>query len=174
MTLALALLIALEPSAAEKIVAGARAQLLKPAVYDASYQRIDYPGGDVSADRGACTDVVVRAFRNAGYDLQVLVHKHRKGQGLPTDTNIDHRRVRNQVVFFKQYGKSLSVSTHDLTIWKPGDVVCWKLPNGLDHTGIVSDVKARSGRPMVVHNISSTKEEDVLTKWEIVGHYRYP
>jgi uncharacterized protein YijF (DUF1287 family) len=159
---------------AERIAAGARAQLSPPAVYDASYQRMSFPNGDVAWGRGACSDVVVRAFRCAGYDLQRLVHEDRKARGLPTDTNIDHRRVRNHAEFFRTHGRVLTNSTDDSLAWKPGDVVYWKLDNGLDHTGVVTWRMGRSGLPMVVHNISQTKEEDVLAKWRIVGHYRYP
>jgi len=159
---------ALSPT--ERVAAGARAQLASPARYDASYRAVAYPGGDVPLDRGACTDVVVRAYRTAGYDLQELVHRDMKSRRLPTDTNIDHRRVRNQAAFFKRHGESLALDAD----WQPGDVVCWKLDSGLDHTGVVSWKKSPSGRPLVVHNISWTKEEDVLTKWKIVGHYRYP
>ncbi len=158
---------------AEKIVAGARAQLVNPARYDASYQRIGYPNGDVAKDRGACTDVVVRAFRLAAYDLQVLVHKDRNLRGLATDTNIDHRRVKNLADFFKRKGKSLPLSLDANGNWKKGDVVCWTLDNGLDHVGIVTDSVGGSGNLMVVHNISTTKEEDVLGKWKVVGHYRF-
>ncbi len=158
----------------EKICAGARAQLVNPARYDANYRSIPYPNGDVKPSRGACSDVIVRAFRSAGYDLQVLVHENRKSAGLPTDTNIDHRRVKNQAAFFLRHGRSLATSTNDPSIWKPGDVVYWILDSGQDHTGIVIGRKGRSGLPKVVHNIGLTMSEDVLDKWQIVGHYRFP
>ena len=166
---------------ADRILQGAKAQLAEPAMYDATYKRIAYPGGDVAKDRGACTDVVIRAFRSAGYDLQVLVHKDMGRARYPgsdgsRDTNIDHRRVRNLSYFFKRHGETLTTSTDRLSLkaWKPGDVVRWKLDNGLDHIGIVSDKKNARGEPYVIHNIWQTAEEDVLTKWTIVGHYRYP
>jgi uncharacterized protein YijF (DUF1287 family) len=103
-----------------------------------------------------------------------MVHQDRKARSLPTDTNIDHRRVRNHAVFFKRNGQVLTNSTTDPSQWRPGDVVYWKLDNGLDHTGIVSTRKSRRGTPLVVHNIQRTREEDVLDKWQIVGHFRYP
>lgn len=166
---------------AAKIVEGARAQLVKPARYDASYRSIKYPGGDVAADRGACTDVVIRALRHAGYDLQKLIHEDMKAhfssyprRGDRTDTNIDHRRVPNQRYFFTKFGSSLGVSTSDPKAWKPGDIVTWKLDSGLDHTGVVVDEKGSSGFPLVVHNLGVTAMEDVLTAWKITGHYRYP
>jgi hypothetical protein len=158
----------------EKIVAGARAQLVNPARYDSNYRAIGYPNGDVESSRGACSDVVIRAFRSAGYDLQVLVHENRKSVGLPTDTNIDHRRVKNQAAFFLRHGSSLTTSTRDASKWKPGDVVYWILDSGQDHTGIVTGRRGSSGLPKVIHNIGLTMSEDVLDKWKFVGHYRFP
>jgi uncharacterized protein YijF (DUF1287 family) len=172
MTLAICAWLALSP--AGKIAAGARAQLVEPARYDANYRAIGFPNGDVRKDRGACSDVVVRAFRSAGYDLQVLIHKNRKATRLQTDTNIDHRRVKNQAAFFIKHGRSLTTSTRDPEDWRPGDVVYWLLDNGLDHTGVVIAKRGRSGLPLVVHNLSVVKAEDVLDKWRVVGHYRYP
>jgi uncharacterized protein YijF (DUF1287 family) len=158
----------------EKVAAGARAQLVNPARYDANYRAIGYPNGDVKPSRGACSDVIVRAYRSAGFDLQVLVHESRRAAGLPTDTNIDHRRVKNQAAFFLKHGRSLTTSTRVASEWRPGDVVCWILDSGQDHTGIVIGRRGRSGLPKVVHNIGLTMSEDVLDKWKIVGHYRYP
>ena len=181
MTLAVCLLIAVTATPADKILQGAKELLKEAAKYDASYRSISYPGGDVPKDRGACTDVLIRAFRNAGYDLQVLIHedmgevRYKGGDGT-RDRNIDHRRVRNQVQFFKRHALSLTLKTDSDSkkAWKPGDVVCWKLDSGLDHTGIISDKKNAQGLPYVIHNIWQTAEENVLTKWKIVGHYRYP
>jgi uncharacterized protein YijF (DUF1287 family) len=155
---------------ADRVVAGARGQLAVPARYDASYRAMAYPNGDVPWDRGACTDVVVRSLRAAGVDLQRLIHEDRASRGLPTDRNIDHRRVKSQAGFLRRQGRSLSLSGD----WRPGDIVCWVLDSGLDHTGIVSSRRGESGSLMVVHNLSVTKEEDVLEKWRIAGHYRFP
>lgn len=155
---------------------GAEAQLEHPAIYDATYRRIPYPNGDVPADRGACTDVVIRAYRNAGIDLQKLVHEDAKVHPsaypriVRLDSNIDHRRVPNLAVFFRRHGRSLPIDAD----WQPGDIVTWKLPNNLDHTGVLSNKRGPSGDWLVVHNLSQTAEENVLKAWTITGHYRYP
>ncbi len=173
-----------ERSAADWIVIGAREEVKNRTIYDASYVVLDYPGGDVPKDRGACTDVVIRALRKAGYDLQQLIHEDmaahfqeypdRWGLDAP-DPNIDHRRVPNQMTFFIRYGDSLPVDTTDhLDEWHWGDVVVWQRPDGLYHTGIVSDRTRSDGIPLVIHNAWMAVEEDALTRWTIVGHYRYP
>ena len=168
---------------AAKIVEGAHRQVGEGAVYTVGYFRIGYPNGDLPRNQGVCTDVVVRSFRNAGYALQRLIHEDmaRRFKTYPRreakpDSNIDHRRCPNLTWFFKSYGRTLTnkVSPETLKAWKPGDVVFWKLDNGLDHTGVISDRTNASGIPLVIHNISVCKEEDVLTTWKIVGHYRYP
>lgn len=168
---------------ADLILLGARREAENKTSYDASYQVIDYPGGDVHPDYGACTDVIIRAYRHAGIDLQVLIHEDMAdnfelypGQwGLTEpDTNIDHRRIPNQVQFFKRFGTELSreVEGH-LEEWQWGDIVYWKFANGLEHCGIVSDRKCRDGIPLVIHNTGVTREEDALLRWKITGHYRY-
>jgi uncharacterized protein YijF (DUF1287 family) len=144
-----------------------------------------YPGGDVARDHGVCTDVVIRSFRAAGYDLQKLIHEDMKSHfsayprnwGLTRpDTNIDHRRVPNQMVFFRRFGKTLPLGTTGApaATWQPGDVIYWKLNSGLDHCGVVSDTRNKAGLPLVIHNLGRTAEEDVLTAWKITGHFRYP
>ncbi|MCW5937899.1 MAG: DUF1287 domain-containing protein [Fimbriimonadaceae bacterium] len=157
----------------DPVYLGAVAQLEDAAVYDASYQPIRYPGGDVPKDRGACADVVVRALRHAGLDLQKAIHedaaRHRYPRiGTRRDRNIDHRRVANQVVYLKRHGKALA-NDRD---WRAGDIVAWVLPNGRDHIGIVSEHKGRSGNLAVIHNIGRVSEDDVLYAWQVVGHYR--
>lgn len=165
------------------ILLGARQEAKQRTRYDASYASIDYPGGDVALDRGACTDVVIRAFRNAGIDLQQLIHEDMKadfasypakwGLNAP-DSNIDHRRVPNQIQYFNTYGKSLTLEVEGhLEEWKWGDVVYWRFPDGRDHCGIISDRTTKDGRPLVIHNAGLAREEDALLRWEIVGHYRY-
>lgn len=150
--------------------------------YDASYVKLDYPGGDVPRDRGVCADVIVRAFRGAGVDLQKEVHedmaKHfgsypdRWGARKP-DTNIDHRRVPNLMTFFERLGKSVPITKRSAD-YLPGDVVAWELDNHLLHIGLVSDAgTARAETYLVVHNIGAgAKIEDVLLSWKIIGHYR--
>ena len=170
---------------ATKIVESARLEVRRQVRYDASYNVIAYPGGDVPQDVGACTDVTVRALRAIGRDLQVLIHhdkashpgRYRRYPGQSgTDTNIDHRRVPNQIAFFRGHAVSLPtvISGPSLTTWQAGDLVYVKLPSGLDHCGVISDRRGPSGRPLVIHNLSVAAEEDVLGSWKIVAHFRYP
>jgi uncharacterized protein YijF (DUF1287 family) len=166
------------------ILLGARQEAEQGTRYDASYVSIEYPGGDVSSDRGACTDVVIRAFRNAGIDLQQLIHEDmrenfasypRKWGLTEPDPNIDHRRVPNQIQFFKTYGESLTLEVEGhLEEWKWGDVVYWRFSDGRDHCGIISDRTTRDGIPLVIHNAGLAREEKALLRWEITGHFRYP
>lgn len=172
-------------TSSDKIVAGARLQLSWGTVYDGRYVKLSYPGGDVPKERGVCTDVVVRALRHAGHDLQKLIHEDMKvawdayprypGVTKP-DRNIDHRRVPNQRVFFRRHGRTLTIETFPgkRAEWKAGDFVSWKLDSGLDHIGVLTDRRGASGWPMAIHNLSTTLEEDVLLSWKITGHYRYP
>lgn len=170
-------------SPAAKIVEGAKIQVREAATYTAGYFRIEYPNGDLPRNKGVCTDVVVRALRHAGYDLQKLIHddmRHRfntypRRERAP-DSNIDHRRCPNQIWYFKSYGRTLTkkVSPETLRHWQAGDVVFWKLDSGLDHVGIVSDRRNSRGEPLAIHNIGRCAEEDVLSSWRIVGHFRFP
>lgn len=166
-----------------KVVTAARAQIGVTTTYDPAYSRIAYPMGDVVQSKGVCTDVVIRAYRKTGVDFQQLVHKDMQAnfstypklwQLKKTDSNIDHRRVPNLEVFFKRQGKALNLPQVSES-YKPGDIVSWRLDNGLAHIGIVSDKKSLFGsRPLVIHNIGQgTQEEDVLFSWRIVGHYRW-
>lgn len=163
------------------IMQGAKAQLGKTLYYDPSYVVLSYPGGDVKIDRGVCSDVVIRAFRQSHIDLQKAVHEDMKANfkqypqiwGLKTtDSNIDHRRVPNLEKWFQRQGKALAI-THNGQDYLPGDIVSWRLDNGLAHIGIVSNKKTGT-IPWIVHNIGQgAKEENVLFQWRIVGHYRY-
>jgi uncharacterized protein YijF (DUF1287 family) len=167
-----------------KIVANARVQLGWNTVYDPSYVKLGYPGGDVPKDRGVCTDVVSRSLRAVGKDLQKLVYEDKSKNvstypvypGKTIDRNIDHRRCPNLLVFFKRFGSTLTTKTDSRSIkqWKPGDIVFWKLDNGRDHVGIVTDKVDGNGVPFAIHNLSTTLEEPVLNSWKIVGHFRYP
>lgn len=166
-----------------RLVAGGEAQIGD--AYDTSYVSLAYPNGDPPKGRGACTDVVVRSLRAGGWDLQALVHQdmaahwdqypHRWGLAGP-DPSIDHRRVPNLARFFQRHGQTLTraVTPATLAQWQPGDVVCWRTPGGGDHTGLVADRRSLRGIPLVIHNASRCREEDVLTQLPIVGHYRYP
>lgn len=169
---------------AHKILEGAKIQAREGAAYTTGYFRIGYPNGDISRDKGVCTDVVIRALRHAGYDLQKLIHEDMKSRFSTyprrerrPDSNIDHRRCPNQIWYFKKFGLTLTnkVDASTLKHWKPGDIVYWKLTgSNLDHTGVVTDRKNSRGEPLVIHNLGKCAEEDVLTSWKIVGHYRYP
>src|SRR5947209_6430520 len=151
--------------------------------YDSAYVRIPYPGGDVPAGTGVCTDEVIRAYRAIGIDLQKEVHEDmaanlsaypRKWGRTQPDPNIDHRRVPNLMVFFSRKGESLPI-TNRAEDYAPGDLVTWDLGRGLTHIGMVVDRKAVFARRyMIVHNIGAgPKMEDVLFDWKITGHYRY-
>ncbi len=170
----LLLLAGIRITAAERIVAGARSQLTSPSTYDGGYFALKYPGGDPPPDRGACTDVVIRALRPAGYDLQRLIHEDAKDHPYPRikklDYSIDHRRCPNQMVYFARYGKKLPINQQ----FAPGDIVFWKLPGGLDHVGVVSDAKAADGDWKVIHNVRVCEEAPFLHAWTIVGHFRFP
>lgn len=152
-------------------------------VYDGHYYPITYPNGDIPADKGVCTDVVIRAYRALGYDLQKSVHEDmianfaaypsRRLWGLTApDANIDHRRVPNLQVFFRRHGTMFPVS-RDPMDYEPGDLVTWLLPGNLPHIGIVSSRK-NGDNPLIVHNIGSGPNiEDMLFKYQITGHYRF-
>ena len=167
---------------ATALVAAARAQIGVTVLYDPAYTKIDYPLGDVPLSRGVCTDVVVRAYRKQGVDLQALVHRdmqaaweqYPKIWGLKApDPHIDHRRVPNLAVFFRRHGHSLPV-TRNAAAYRAGDIVTWKLPSGVPHIGIVSDARNAQGVPLVIHNIGhGTQQEDQLFGYTITGHYRY-
>lgn len=151
--------------------------------YNGSYRRIAYPGGDVPNHIGVCTDVIIRAYRQFGVDLQELVHLDMKSSfheypnswGLSgPDSNIDHRRVPNLQTFFTRHGEVLPV-TEQARDYQPGDLVTWMLPGNLPHIGIVVDRTTADGsRHLIVHNVGQgPKLEDVLFRYEITGHYRY-
>jgi len=165
------------------LIAGATDQVGQTTGYDPSYQKIDYPNGDVPLETGVCSDVIVRAFRKTGIDLQKDVHDDMKQNfsiypakwGLSqTDANIDHRRVPNLQTFFTRKGKAVP-STSGSENFLPGDIVTWDLGGGVDHIGMVTNVWYKPGqRYLIVHNIGGgTRLEDALFSWKITGHYRY-
>ena len=166
-----------------QLVAAAIARTQESEVYDGSYQRIPYPMGDVAEDRGVCTDLVIRSYRAIGIDLQQLVHEDmlRDFAAYPPvwgltapDSNIDHRRVLNLEAYFRRAGASLPMSM-DPAGYRPGDLVTWRLPTGLPHIGIVTDLRTPDGKhPIVAHNIGNGPElEDMLFRFPITGHFRY-
>lgn len=151
--------------------------------YDPSYYKIPYPNGDVPEDRGVCTDVVIRAYRKMGIDLQKEVHEDMKANfdAYPkhwkqpqTDKNIDHRRVPNLMVFFERKGQKLPI-TALAKDYQPGEIVCWNLGGGTTHIGIVSHIKSIDGlRYQIIHNIGAGQVlEDCLFSFKIIGHYKY-
>ena len=167
-----------------RLAEAAKARTAYDVTYDGAYRSIPYPMGDVPADRGVCTDVLIRAYRALGIDLQERVHEDMRAAfsaypalwGLRRpDPNIDHRRVPNLRTFFTRNGLALPVS-QDPADYRPGDVVSWDLAPGLPHIGLViADRSADGARPLVVHNIGrGPKAEDVLFAYRITGHYRYP
>lgn len=152
-------------------------------VYTPNYVAIQYPNGDVPAATGVCSDVVIRAYRKLGVDLQKKVHEDMKSN-FPTypnkwnlkqtDTNIDHRRVPNLEIFFTRKGEKLPVS-NEANDYKTGEIVTWLINGKLPHIGIVTHKKSPDGkRPMLVHNVGEGQVlEDCLFAYEIVGHYKY-
>jgi uncharacterized protein YijF (DUF1287 family) len=166
-----------------RLVAAAVAQTRHAVRYDGAYRRIPYPLGDVPSDTGVCTDVVIRAYRAVGIDLQQRVHEDMRGAfsayprawGLTQpDANIDHRRVPNLQTFFRRRGTERTQSSNP-SDYLPGDIVTWLLPGTLPHVGLVIDRRTADGvRPLVVHNIGRGPEiEDALFAFPITGHFRY-
>lgn len=165
-----------------KLVQAARSQVGATLGYDPVYRRLDYPGGDVPLATGVCTDVLIRALRQQGLDLQKSVHEDMRAHfsayprnwGLQRpDRNIDHRRVPNLMTWFKRQGMALKVSDKPAD-YRAGDIVTWDLGRGLTHIGIVSDRTSPAGVPLVLHNIGrGTQEEDILFGFAITGHYRF-
>lgn len=152
-------------------------------VYDPSYFSITYPNGDVPANKGVCSDVVIRAYRKMGIDLQQYVHEDMKANfnqypkkwGLSKpDKNIDHRRVPNLMTFFSRKGiiKKISLVADD---YAAGDIVCWDLGGGITHIGLVVSKKSSDGkRPLIVHNVGAGQVmEDALFRYTVIGHYQY-
>jgi len=162
---------------------GAIAQAGVTTGYDPSYVALDYPGGDVPENTGVCSDVVVRAFRKAGIDLQKEIHEDIKAARseypkrwgpIGPDRNIDHRRVLNLMTYFTRQRKSLPISS-SAADYQPGDIVAWELTSGIDHIGNVTNMLSDSDdRYLIVHNIGAgTRIEDVVFAWTIKGHYRF-
>ncbi len=165
---------------AEKLVTDARSQIWKTLYYDPAYTQLKYPMGDVPLVKGVCTDVVIRALRHQGIDLQQRIHEDMKGNfkhypqkwGLKgTDKNIDHRRVPNIMTYFQRQGYAVKDQNY-----RAGDIVTWDLGKGLVHIGIVSDKTTLiSKTPLIIHNIGQgTRENDILYEYKITGHYRIP
>lgn len=168
---------ALEP---QKLVTDARQQIGKTLYYDPAYTALKYPMGDVPLVKGVCTDVIIRALRLQGIDLQQRIHEDMKKNfsvypkkwGLKTtDRNIDHRRVPNIMTYFKHQNYTVKKQQY-----LAGDIVTWDLGKGLVHIGILSDRKSvGSNTPLVIHNIGQgTQENNILHQFKMIGHYRIP
>ena len=164
----------------EKLVNDARSQIWKTLYYDPAYTQLSYPMGDVPLIKGVCTDVVIRALRHQGIDLQQRIHEDMKANfkkypqkwGLKaTDRNIDHRRVPNIMTYFQRQGYQVNDQKY-----QAGDIVAWDLGKGLTHIGIISNKTTMlSKTPLVIHNIGyGTRENDILHEYKIIGHYRLP
>ena len=167
----------------QALIQAAVGQTSTPVTYDGSYRRIAYPGGDVPANIGVCTDVIIRAYRAVDIDLQQLVHEDMRADfaaypghwGLTRpDSNIDHRRVPNLQTFFTRQGARIR-GARTAADYQPGDLVTWMLPGNLPHIGFVSDRRdEQSGRPLIIHNIGAGPvEDDILFNYPITGHYRF-
>ncbi len=172
-----------DPASANNHAALARAAREQVGVtvhYAPGYVRLAYPNGDIPPDRGVCTDVIIRAFRKIGVDLQKEIHEDMRKHFneypdlwsmRSPDANIDHRRVPNLMAYFKRKGKSVELNDE----YKPGDVVAWRLSSGLYHIGIVAaEMVPGKKHRFIIHNIGEgAKEEDVLREYETIGHYRW-
>lgn len=165
----------------DRFINAALRQIGVTKTYNPGYVRIPYPNGDVPIGKGVCTDVVIRALREAGTDLQVSIHEDAKKfpRRYPRigslDSNIDHRRCPNMAAFLEAHAKSLTVELKAPDDWKAGDIVFWKLSGGKDHVGVLSAKQNSAGFPFVVHNIGAgVSEEDVLGNWKLVKRFRLP
>ena len=170
----------------EEKLSEAAISIIDPSIdYDPAYFSIKYPNGDIPANKGVCTDVIIRTYRKLNIDLQKEVHEdmianfskypNLKKWGMKkTDTNIDHRRVPNLEVFFERKGTKLPIS-EDSKDYKTGEIVTWMINNKLPHIGIVTNKKSEDGkRNLIVHNVGGGQVlEDCLFEYEIVGHYSY-
>jgi len=172
-------------SYSERLVNAAIERTFHKVRYDGSYHRIGFPYGDVPQNIGVCTDVIIRAYRKLGIDLQERVNddmKHRffeypsfrKWGMLHTDPNIDHRRVPNLRAFFAKNAINFPIS-YNANDYRPGDIVTWDVTPSLPHIGIVTNILSPDNkRPLIAHNIGKGPQlEDMLFKLKITGHYRY-
>lgn len=167
---------------AQQLVSAARQQVGVTLGYDPVYRQLAYPGGDVPLATGVCTDVLIRALRAQGLDLQQAVHEDMRAHfsaypqswGLKRpDRNIDHRRVPNLMTWLRRQGLAQPIS-QQATDYHPGDIVTWDLGRGLSHIGLVSDRRTAQGVPLILHNIGrGAQEEDILFAFTVTGHYRF-
>lgn len=155
------------------IMLGARIDAENHPTYNGAYYEGAYPPDDI----GVCTDVIWRAFKNAGYNLREMVDKdiREREEAYPNivhrDNNIDFRRVINLHMFFNEYASNLTLDIDVIKEWQPGDIVIF----GNDkHIGIVSDKRNSKGQAYIIHNSGQPRrEEDFLKRGEVIGHYRF-
>jgi hypothetical protein len=163
------------------LAAAAEMRAAEPTRYDPSYRPLAFPGGDVPADTGVCTDLVVRALRDVGIDLQARVHADMASAfadypqlwGVSeADPSIDHRRVPNLMVYLARHGRVLPIST-DGADYRPGEIITWHLGLGTTHIGIVSRGRDPvTGRPLIAHHVGGQPTvDDVLFDWRIIGRF---
>ena len=174
------------PKTFEEKLSDAAIFITDPSIeYDPAYFSIKYPNGDIPANKGVCTDVIIRSYRKLGIDLQKEVHEDmqanfskypnlKKWGMTKTDTNIDHRRVPNLEVFFERKGKKLAIS-ENAENYKTGEIVTWMINEKLPHIGIITNKKSEDGkRNLIVHNVGGGQNlDDCLFDYKIVGHYKY-
>jgi uncharacterized protein YijF (DUF1287 family) len=169
----------------ERLVEAAIERTFHNVIYDGSYRAIEFPFGDVPDNIGVCSDVVIRAYRTLGIDLQRRIHddmwqrfneypSQRKWGLLKPDSNIDHRRVPNLRSFFSKNGVNLPI-TNNAKDYNAGDIVTWIIPPNLPHIGIVTNLISNDTKhPIIAHNMGKGPQlEDILFKLKITGHYRY-
>jgi uncharacterized protein YijF (DUF1287 family) len=164
-----------------RLAAAARQQIGVTTTYDPAYVALAYPGGDVPRSTGVCSDVVVRALRQVGVDLQKEVHQDMQRNfsdypqkwGLKApDKNIDHRRVPNLMRYLERHHIVMSEKLRVPETYRPGDIVAWNLGGGVLHIGMVSDKPSRR-TPWIIHNIGrGVEEQDILFQYPVIGHYR--
>ncbi len=168
---------------AQRLIEAARTQIGVTIEYDGAYEALSFPGGDIPRERGVCTDVIIRAYRDAfDFDLQSAVNAdmrrhfraYPKRWGLKRpDRNIDHRRVPNLQTFFKRRNAVVAQPVSAIR-FQPGDMITQMIGGRLPHIGIISNRVADSGRPLFIHNIGAgAQEEDVTASFPITGHYRF-
>jgi len=175
--------VAIDSPTVRRVVEDAVDQANYTLYYDQAYVKLDYPGGDVPRERGACSDVIIRAFRKSGVDLQKEIHEdmtrsfsaypQKWGLARP-DPNIDHRRVPNLMTYFTRQQKAVAISS-DAVDYLPGDVVAWDLGGGTTHIGLVTNIMSDNTNGfLLAHNIGAgVRVEEVLFSWRIIGHYRF-
>lgn len=155
------------------LLLGARKDAENLPKYDGSY----YQGGYPPENAGACTDLVWRAFRNAGYSLKDMVDrdiaenpKAYLGISAP-DPNIDFRRVKTLKIYFERHAVSLTTDLSQMEEWQPGDIVTF----GTNHIGMISDRRDSAGIPYLLHNWGQpVREEDAIKRCgTISGHFRF-